>query len=320
MQNYNILERIIHDLLLGNNFIKKSLFELEKKIFLPKKLNFEQEKHVFVTGLPRSGTTVLLNFIYSSEKFESLTYSNMPLILSPNFSKFFKKKSIEKKERYHKDGIYFDLKSPEAFDEVFFSLFDETNIKNELLNFINLVLLQGNKKRYLSKNNLNYKRYKLIHSILPNSLFIIPIRSPLFHSYSLLKQHRNFLNLQKNSNFMRRYMNYLGHNEFGINHIAWNECVYHKNPENINYWIEQWILFYEQIYMNLKNKPYVKFIIYEKLISIDYVSNIKKFLSIKFQNDYKFSCKNPKNIDVDYDKSLYNKSLSIYSKFQNFVN
>ena len=98
MQNYNVLERIFHDLVLGNNFIKKSFFELEKKIFLPKKLNFDQEKHVFITGLPRSGTTVLLNYVYSSEEFESLTYSNMPLILSPNFSKFSKKNQLKKKK------------------------------------------------------------------------------------------------------------------------------------------------------------------------------------------------------------------------------
>ena len=268
--------------------------------------------------MPESVTTVILNYVYSSEEFEYLTYSNMPLILSPNFSKIFKKKPIKKKERYHKDGIYFDIKSPEAFDEVFFSLFNETNIKNELLNFINLVLLQGNKKRYLSKNNLNFKRYNLIQSILPNSLFVIPIRSPLFHSYSLFKQHKNFLNIQKNNNFIRRYMSYLGHNEFGVDHIAWHESIHYKKPENINYWIEQWIIFYEQIYMNLKNKPNVKFIIYEKLISNDYVSNLKKFLDIEFQSDYKFSCKNPKNIDVEYDTNLYNKSLSIYSKFHDF--
>ena len=34
MQNYNKFQKILHDLILGSKFIKKSLYELEKKIFL----------------------------------------------------------------------------------------------------------------------------------------------------------------------------------------------------------------------------------------------------------------------------------------------
>jgi hypothetical protein len=44
----------------------------------------------------------------------------MPFILSPNFSHCFYKKNSIKKERAHMDGIFYDLNSPEAFDEVFF--------------------------------------------------------------------------------------------------------------------------------------------------------------------------------------------------------
>ena len=58
-------------------------------------------------------------------------------------------------------------------------------------NYIQLILNSENKIRYLSKNNLNYKRIDLINSILPNSIFLIPIREPLQHSYSLLNQHLN---------------------------------------------------------------------------------------------------------------------------------
>ena len=101
--------------------------------------------------------------------------------------KFQKKTSIKKKERLHKDGIYFDLNSPEAFDEIFFSSFKDNELKYELIYFINLILLNKITKRYLSKNNLNYKRIDLILSILPNSIFLIPFREPLQHSFSLFK-------------------------------------------------------------------------------------------------------------------------------------
>ena len=59
MQNYNYLQKFLHDIILGKKFIKKSLYELEKLIYLKNK-HFTNDKHVFITGLPRSGTTVLL--------------------------------------------------------------------------------------------------------------------------------------------------------------------------------------------------------------------------------------------------------------------
>ena len=120
MQNYNFFQRLLHDILANYKFINKSLLEIEKILYLNKR-NFLNNNNVFITGLPRSGTTSLLNFDYSTNQFASLKYSNMPFILSPNISKLFNKKNIKKKERLHSDGINFDLKSPEAFDEIFFN-------------------------------------------------------------------------------------------------------------------------------------------------------------------------------------------------------
>ena len=130
-KNYNFFQRILHDITLGNKFVKKSLYEIEKIIYL-KKIEIQNQKHIFITGLPRSGTTILLSFLYSSNNFCSLKYSNMPFIMAPNISRLFQKKNFTRQERYHRDGIMFDLNSPEAFDEVFFSSFDTSGIKNEL--------------------------------------------------------------------------------------------------------------------------------------------------------------------------------------------
>ena len=85
MQNYSGIQKFLHDLALSKKFINKSLFELEKIIYLKNK-DIKNQSHIFITGLPRSGTTSLLNFIYSSDHYASLTYKNMPFILSPNFS------------------------------------------------------------------------------------------------------------------------------------------------------------------------------------------------------------------------------------------
>ena len=70
----------------------------------------------------------------------------MPFIMSPNLSKLIQKKSnIVKTERLHQDGIMFDLDSPEAFDEVFFSTFNNDDIKDELIIYLYLVIFILNK-------------------------------------------------------------------------------------------------------------------------------------------------------------------------------
>ena len=121
MKNYNNIQKFFHDLVLKKKFINKSLFEIEKIIYL-KKLKIRNHQHIFISALPRSGTTSLLNFLFLSKEFASLTYQNMPFLLSPHFSKllYYGKDNSKKKERLHGDGIMYDINSPEALDEVFF--------------------------------------------------------------------------------------------------------------------------------------------------------------------------------------------------------
>lgn len=318
MQNYSGIQKFLHDFVLNKKFINKSLFELEKIIFLKKK-NIKNQLHVFITGLPRSGTTSILNFIYSSNKFASLTYRNMPFVLSPNLSKIInKKKNILNKDRLHADGITFDLNSPEAFDEIFFNN-DEKFIQSELLNYLQLILLSEKRDKYLSKNNLNFKKINLINSILPNSIFLIPIREPLQHSYSLLNQHLHFSELQKKDDFIRRYMNYLGHNEFGLNHKPWKNLVNYNNFNDINYWLEQWSLFYENIFEKYQYNNNCFFVIYEKLTNQDYIHTLLKKINLdktENLNLNSFKNSNKKEIDISYDKNNFERAKEVYANFK----
>ena len=316
MQNYNFIQKLLHDLVLSNKLVNKSLFELEKFLYL-KNNNIDKNSHVFITSLPRSGTTILLNFLFSSNEFASLKYSNMPFVLSPNFSKIFNKKNIKGKERLHSDGIRYDLNSPEAFDEVFFSI-NEKYVKEELINYINLILISQNKTRYLSKNNFNYKRINLIKSIIPNSIFLIPVREPLQHAYSLFKQHLHFSNLQKKDDFIRRYMNYLGHHEFGLDHKFWNKPLKFNDTNNINYWLEQWYLFYKQMQENYIHSSNCIFLIYENFSNSLFIKKIMKDLSLSTTDNMDiniFKNLNKKNINIKYDHNIYEHALKIYNNF-----
>ena len=317
MQNYSNIQKFLHDFVLSKKNINKSLFELEKIIYLKNK-DIKNQSHVFITGLPRSGTTSLLNFLFSSNEYASLTYNNMPFILSPHFSKLFHKKNNTKKERLHKDGINFDNNSPEALDEIFFDNNKEF-VKYEIVNYIQLILLSNNKIKYLSKNNLNYKRVDLIQSIFPNSIFLIPIREPLQHANSLLNQHLHFNQLQKEDDFIRRYMNYLGHNEFGLNHKPWNNPINHQDLNKIDYWLEQWCLFYQNILNKYQFYNNCHFIIYEELTNADYIKKLLDKINLnKIENidlNY-FKNSNKKEIDKEYSIDIYKNASRVYNDFK----
>ena len=124
---------------MNSQFFQNILFNIEKNFFNLKNID-KMNKHVFIFGLARSGTTILLNSLYSTNEYASTLYKDMPFVLSPNFSKIVNKKNILKKERLHGDGISYDIDSPEAFDEIFFNN-ENKFIKNELSNFIQLILL-----------------------------------------------------------------------------------------------------------------------------------------------------------------------------------
>ena len=317
VQNYTKIQEFLHDFVLSKKFINKSLFELEKFFYL-KNVEIRDQSHIFITGLPRSGTTSLLNFIYASDQYASLTYKNMPFILSPNFSKLINSSNVLKKERIHNDGITYDLNSPEALDEVFFNTDDEF-IKNELINYFQLICLSENKMKYLSKNNFNFNRIDLISKFLPNCNFLIPIREPLQHSYSLLKQHLNFSHLQREDDFIRRYMNYLGHNEFGLNHKPWNDPIDYQDLNEIDYWLEQWCLFYQNILTKYRSYTNCHFVIYEELTNTNYMQNLFKkidFNTIDNMNFNYFKNCNKHKVDNIYSKDAYENANNIYNDFR----
>ncbi len=313
-QNYNFTEKLLHEIYFKFNFVNLSLYEIEKKIFLKKSEFFDH--HIFISSMARSGTTSLLNFLYNSNEYASLLYKDMPFILSLNLNKkLFKQNKLILKERYHNDGIFFDLNSPESFDEFFFrQIFDNKLFSNsELISYINLILCKNNKKRYLSKNNNNYKRISDILNIFPNSKFLITIRDPFNHSYSLMNQHINFTKLQKKNSFIKKYMDFLGHNEFGLHHKPWAKPNFYKDTDDVNYWLEQWINFFSKIYQS-KNKN-VYFIIYEKLSDIKYSNRISELCETNQNSDYTFLNKNKKISKLNFDQNLKHQALEIYNKF-----
>ena len=71
-------------------------------------------------------------------------------------------------------------------------------------------------------------------------------------------------------------MNYLGHNEFGLNHMPWNNPIHFSDFNNINYLLEQWNLFYKSIYKKFHSYENCYFVFYVELANTNYVEKIQK--------------------------------------------
>ena len=268
MNNYNFLHKMFHSLIVNNFFLLNFSFDLEKFFF--NKTNYTKNlKKLFITGYARSGTTILLNNLYNTNKFKSLTYNDLPFVLSPTINKFFHifKSNNKSQERAHQDGIKIDISSPEALEEIFWkNRLKDNYIHKDYLkyNFISeevisdfdffLNIINYENKIYLSKNNNNILRLNYLTN-LNNSLVLVIFRDPIYHCFSLLKQHQNFCELQKKNKFILNFMNSIGHYEFGLNHKVFFDN--HKSSlyqiDNINYWLYQWIKIYSNILEIKKN-------------------------------------------------------------------
>ena len=316
MNNYTWLEQKLHQIALSTQFMREAMFDVEST-FVPSSPLIDD--HIFIAGLARAGTTILLNALYKSDVFASLSYSDMPFVLAPNlWSKLnLKKKNTDFRERAHKDGIKVSTESPEAFVEVFWRTFvkeSEENLEELFCEYVSNIIHKYKKRRYLSKNNQNIRRLKFITCIFNKSKILVPFRDPIQHSYSLLTQHKKFIEDSKSDKFIAKYMKWIGHTEFGPNYVPLHKKnLKFENDLDINHWIEQWYLTYFNAYKLLETTNNLNFICYEKLCrSKDYWYKIQKIVNIDKIYDFEFK-ESRKYISFDIDKELSKKATTIYS-------
>tara|TARA_A100001035_G_C27765514_1_gene493428 strand:+ start:347 stop:1321 length:975 start_codon:yes stop_codon:yes gene_type:complete len=315
VNNYSWLEKKLHKFALSLQFMREATFDFESTYL---SLSSETQDHIFITGLARSGTTILLNALHKSNVFASLSYADMPFVLAPNlWSKIsFKKKDLALKERAHGDGIKVSTESPEAFEEIFWKTFaDQENeeLEEKFRTYVMNIVYKYKKERYLSKNNHNINRVELISSIFTQSKILIPFREPIQQAYSLLTQHKKFIEESKNDKFISKYMRWTGHTEFGPNYVPiYNKKINFKIDLDINHWIEQWYFIYNHAFQLLKNKQNVHFVSYERLCSTkDYWLQIQEIAKIEEIYDFEFR-ESKKDIPCYVDTRLQEKVMNLY--------
>jgi hypothetical protein len=254
-------DRLLHRLTLGTAPVRDISFDIERAAYrrrLPRDAGGEP---IFVAGLARAGTTILLRALHDSGDFASLSYRDLPFPLAPNCWARIASRSARKvaaTERGHGDGILHDLDSPEAIEEVFWGHFEGERFRlpygltptpvapatvAAFRDYVGLVRLRYGGGRYLSKNNNNVLRLPALVGAFPDALLVHPFRDPLQQAASLRQQHVRACALAAEDPFRRDFMTWLGHHEFGGDRRPFliETPTATTDSTTIDHWLAQWI-------------------------------------------------------------------------------
>jgi hypothetical protein len=269
---YGRVDRALHRIAFATPGLQKSLAEVETHRFRDRINPEHATRPVFVTSLPRAGTTVMLDMLASLPEFASATYRGMPFALTPllweSLTRNFQR-SAEASERAHGDGLVVGFDSPEAFEEMVWKAFwpqhysgdrikpwAEAASDPEFETFFRTYMAKivaskgGTASRYISKNNANIARLGLLERLFPDARFVVPIRSPWAQCASLLRQHRRFEALHEQDGFSLAYMEGLGHYEFGraLRPIAFDGLTRGRDEAHRpDFWLDYWIAAYQTV-------------------------------------------------------------------------
>lgn len=337
--NYSYWSKLFHTIILDNYNIGIFFFNKEVKKVNPAlpALISENQPFVIVSGLARAGTTALTNLLCDEDKFHFITYANVPFLLSPNsWKKIYSPKYDVKKKRSHGDGVLFGIKSIEALEEYFFKVFLNNNYiqKNRLVKheiskelFAKYCAYQQLFRKnphtiYIAKNNNFILRFESMRKQSKAFKLIVIFREPLAQAMSLLNQHKNFTRQQTNDQFILKYMNWLGHYEFGLNQKYFelgNQKMWEKYDKNsIAYWIGIWLNYYSYV-LNIIERHEIVLVHYDDLLKKP--NELKQALAKKIQitldssnvSSFKSTNSNVDNIN-ELDRSLLNRVDKFYHK------
>lgn len=287
-QEYGVIDRLVHRLALGNQWMRRLAFDIDCLTSSAPDAERLSKDPLYVCGVARAGTTILLEALYSTRGFISLTYRNMPFAMAPRlWSRLSSQhqKAAVSKERAHGDRLNVGFDSPEAFEEVFWATITESSFIGESeLHFHtvdaealqhyrryvgNIIAAAGQPyRRYIAKNNNNVLRIGSIRRAFEDAIIIVPFRHPVQQANSLLRQHRQFLKSHAQDAFALEYMTWLGHFEFGGNMKPFRTTPAirpHSKAETLTleYWIRYWGSVYEHLLSNHSGEVF--FLNYDQL-------------------------------------------------------
>ncbi len=217
------------------------LGRLESSLLAQKLRPVSIEKPIYVSGLARSGSTLLHEVVASQPSVATQRIKDYPLVFTP----FWWRRTTRKqrpgppRERAHQDGVMITADSPDAFEEMlwmaFFPRCHDPSVSNLLtaedshpafesfyrLHIRKLLLAEG-ASRYAAKANYHVARLGYLVRLFPDARFVVPVRAPADHIASLLRQHQQFSAGQRQHPRALAFMQRSGHFEFGLDRRPMN--------------------------------------------------------------------------------------------------
>lgn len=214
--------------------------DLETRIVSARLDPIRVERPIFVTGLARAGSTMLLELLASINGVATHRYRDFPFVATPclwnRFLDRFPAADRPSVERPHRDRIRITRESPEAMEEpLWMTAFPHLHSPTALhrltaetsnpqferfyLDHLRKILLIRDGTRYVAKNNYHVTRIEYLARLYPDAEFIIPIRNPVSHVHSLVRQHRLFCDYARDEPRVIRWLKAAGHFEFGPQRI-----------------------------------------------------------------------------------------------------
>ncbi len=86
---YSTLDRLIHRLAFGHLSLQFTAADIEKYTFASVYEGISTEKPIFITSLPRAGTTLMLEALYRLPSLATQIYRDMPFIMAPFLTSSF---------------------------------------------------------------------------------------------------------------------------------------------------------------------------------------------------------------------------------------
>jgi hypothetical protein len=229
---------------------------------------------IFVTGLARSGTTLILEFLDAHNETASHRYRDFPFVCFPVWWSWFLDHAggatQTATERAHRDRIFVTRESPEAMEEILWMTFfpdchdvavssvlratdRHPGFEDFYTAHIRKILFLRGGTRYLSKNNYNVARLAYLRYLFPDARFVIPVREPVAQIGSLMRQHRLFCESALSDDRLRPYMRRAGHFEFGPDRRAISFDANDVAPQIQNLWekgeeVRGWAAYWASVY------------------------------------------------------------------------
>lgn len=213
----------------------RAIGDLESDLLAGRLRGIAIDKPVFVTGLARSGTTMMLTLLSHAAGVATHRYRDFPFLFTPAAWNWFQDRlggADVPVERPHKDRIRITKESAEAFEEPLWQSFfpgshDATRchvLGAETRNaefeecfgaHLKKILWLRGGRRYVSKGNYNVARIGYLARVFPDARFVVPVRDPVATVRSLVDQHALFCGYAADDPRVPAYLSAAGHYEFG---------------------------------------------------------------------------------------------------------